>query len=418
MDELASVFQNVKFSCHSELKSFFWAQIAKRALTNKENCNENLRKMQNDTEIKISKILSYEAKLEEFFNRSQASNSKYPLEEYCSDDIEIDQGGLNSLIEKIKELSKDFTNSVKSTEENKIFEFLCGCDNEIKAACYLYAYLYKESFDRLISKIKSRSGSSLFCCKYLYNISEAPGKKTRLVSYDADTLKLKVTYLDTPEPLHIHTCVAQLPNNKIFCFGNSCPVSGITLIIDSNCDTKRLANGTPCFDAGAAYLNNAVYAFGGITKNSNSPSNFAEMFDLTKNKWYSIQPLPASSRWCSCVPFNRSILVTGNLHSKIYQYDTIIDSFTELPIELKRGEKILFIANFKVYAIDDTQTVYESEVGNEYSWKKTKISGCIASIQNYKTFHKDCIYSSGINQYSKFCYYKFNLSEKKLEYLE
>ncbi|CAG9325352.1 unnamed protein product [Blepharisma stoltei] len=64
----------------------------------------------------------------------------------------------------------------------------------------------------------------------LYNIIREH-KRPILNIYNTETETKKVKILHTSQPLDQWTCIAQLPNGKLFCFGNG-RASGVTVLIN------------------------------------------------------------------------------------------------------------------------------------------------------------------------------------------
>ncbi|CAG9322832.1 unnamed protein product [Blepharisma stoltei] len=78
----------------------------------------------------------------------------------------------------------------------------------------------------------------------LYNITRDKGsRRTYLTIYNTETETQEVKTLQTPEPLDGSTCITQLPNGKLFCFGNNTS-SGITVLIDVDGGAEVLPSGT------------------------------------------------------------------------------------------------------------------------------------------------------------------------------
>ncbi|CAG9335211.1 unnamed protein product [Blepharisma stoltei] len=78
----------------------------------------------------------------------------------------------------------------------------------------------------------------------LYNITtDYKTERTNLQIYNTETEAQEVKILWTPQLLDKETCITQLPNGKLFCYGNN-TLSGITVLIDVNGGIKVLPSGT------------------------------------------------------------------------------------------------------------------------------------------------------------------------------
>ncbi|CAG9317524.1 unnamed protein product [Blepharisma stoltei] len=74
----------------------------------------------------------------------------------------------------------------------------------------------------------------------LYSITQDDNEYdiTYLVIYSTESeIEKELKTLQTPEPLDLRTCITQLPNGKLFCFGNY-KDSGIAVQIDVNGESK------------------------------------------------------------------------------------------------------------------------------------------------------------------------------------
>ncbi|CAG9321851.1 unnamed protein product [Blepharisma stoltei] len=72
--------------------------------------------------------------------------------------------------------------------------------------------------------------------------------------------------------------ICQLPDNKLFCYGNTigwADLSGITFIINENYEVQVLPTGTPSLGCFGTYYKDCVYIFG---------CEFVERFNLINNE--------------------------------------------------------------------------------------------------------------------------------------
>ncbi|CAG9329808.1 unnamed protein product [Blepharisma stoltei] len=245
--------------------------------------------------------------------------------------------------------------------------------------------------------------------------------KVNLFIYDTKSEREEVQRLKTPKPLDRFSCAALLPNSELFCFGMY-PLFGTTLIFDSNYKAYELPSGTPCFYSSVIYFNTSVYCFGG--SNDQGLLNLSCRFDLNRNRWIKLAPMPKPDWYCNSITFNRNILISGVWNKNIWLYSVDIDSFSVIPYEfawLKR--KILINAEERLYLIEcEGEAIYESRVGDEYVWEiigNSIISLCPSYV--FWAYNERGIYIGCIEYKSRKKtrhYYKFNLDRKELIELE
>ncbi|CAG9317522.1 unnamed protein product [Blepharisma stoltei] len=239
----------------------------------------------------------------------------------------------------------------------------------------------------------------------LYNL-----KGDRLIIYNTETETQEVKILQTPQPLDLYTCTTQLPNGKLFCFGNIAPF-GNAALIDLNGGIEVLPSGTSCGFSSCICFNKSVYCFGGYNKGYLTLSS---KFDLDQNRWFQLTPMPRSDYQCHSIMFNGNILFSGYYNRHLFLYSIDIDSFSTIPYEFAiRRRKILINAE-RLYLIecDKGGVIYESEIGSYMNWipieKTIKIDW--STQQVYCSYNKGgiCIGIKGSD------YFKFDLKEKRV----
>ncbi|CAG9324881.1 unnamed protein product [Blepharisma stoltei] len=97
----------------------------------------------------------------------------------------------------------------------------------------------------------------------IYNIRNDTSR-TYLCIYDSESERKSTKSLDSSKSLDHGSCIALLPNGKLFCFDRHHPHSGITFIIDKNYKAKRLQSVAPCCLSSAIYFGKNAYCFGGL----------------------------------------------------------------------------------------------------------------------------------------------------------
>ncbi|CAG9331455.1 unnamed protein product [Blepharisma stoltei] len=242
----------------------------------------------------------------------------------------------------------------------------------------------------------------------LYHINDA-NNKTNLFIYDTETHIEESKILETPELLDYNTCIAQLPDGELFCFGNS-QLSGITLKISSDFQVQALPSGQPVSLSSAIYFNRSVYCFGG--SNGKKALKLSERFDLDQNCWIKLTPMPRADDGCHLVIFKQIFLISRYRDSNLLLYSIENDSFNTIPYEFAERKRKILINAERLYLIEcGNGKIYESGLGDEYTWKQIA-----SSIIEFKfPSQAYCVYNKGgvyIANSSNKRYYKFDLHQK------
>ncbi|CAG9320252.1 unnamed protein product [Blepharisma stoltei] len=216
------------------------------------------------------------------------------------------------------------------------------------------------------------------------------------------------------------TTIVNLPNYELFCYSNwrhkPWGISGASLIVDLISFTikKILPPGLPIRYSGGVYWNNSIYIFGGY--DGSKIKSIAKRFDLVQNRWYHICDLPKESDYTSCIVFNRKILISGLSHTDIYEYDEVIDEYSEIHVKaLKwRKERQLILGNSRAYIIQFPWSIFESRVNDQYHWRYIGEIKIQPYIFNQEKVHKNAIF---VNFKTSKCSYflKFDFFNKTIE---
>ncbi|CAG9322361.1 unnamed protein product [Blepharisma stoltei] len=243
----------------------------------------------------------------------------------------------------------------------------------------------------------------------LYNITKDEENRTNLIIYNTETDTQEVKIFQTPKSIDVGTCITQLPNGKLFCFGNY-ELSRTTGLIDVNGGIEVLPSGTCSNCPTCIYFNNSVYSFGGDNEKGLTLSS---RFDFDRNRWIQLAPMPRADYRCNSIIFNRNILISGWYNTNLLLYSIDIDSFSTIPYEFKVYTRKILINAERLYLIECMQgSIYESEIGSYSNWRrigKSKID-CNPD-QVYCSYNKGGIYISNIQGTCK-SYYYFNLDKK------
>ncbi|CAG9335877.1 unnamed protein product [Blepharisma stoltei] len=144
----------------------------------------------------------------------------------------------------------------------------------------------------------------------------------------------------------------------------------MVLIIDKSFRTRVLPSGTPCYSSSAVYFDKNVYCFGG-RYNVMSSAPLSERFDLDKNRWIKLTPMPKADFHCSSIAFNGNILISGFFNRNLLLYSIDMDSFSTISYDFTENKQKLLLNAWRLYLIEFRGgMVYESEAGNEYSWER------------------------------------------------
>ncbi|CAG9331495.1 unnamed protein product [Blepharisma stoltei] len=247
----------------------------------------------------------------------------------------------------------------------------------------------------------------------LYNVAKDWNRKGNLIIYSTETeTQEEAKILQTPEPLDATTCITQLPNGKLFCYGNL-KHYGITVLIDVNGEFEVLPSGTPCTFSSCIYFNNSVYCFGGYYYNHLTLSS---RFDLNWNRWIQLALMPKGDYYCNSIIFNGNILVSGFLNTNLLLYSIDIESFSTIPYEFETYKRKILINAERLYLIEcNMGSIYESEIGSCLNWRR--IGNSIIDHdphQVYCSYNKGFIWISTTSEKSWGIYYYFNLDQKQI----
>ncbi|CAG9331091.1 unnamed protein product [Blepharisma stoltei] len=284
------------------------------------------------------------------------------------------------------ELEKDFRATCSAYQSNSSI-----CDPPLMQAYQDYLNAYRQK-------------TSLYTLKIDYD------DITNLIIYDTETETKEAKILDTPESLGPSTCITQLSNGKLFCFGN-CPASGFAAIIDVDGRVELLPSGTPCHDSSYIYFNNSVYCFGGF---NDKYLTLSSRFDLDQNRWIQLAPMPDADSWFNSIIFNGNILISGSSNRKLLLYSIDIDSFSSFPYEFAELKRKILINAEKLYLIECGRngSIYERESEYEMNWRRIANStiNYIPDQVQY-SYNKGGIYI-GCVSFSFLYIYKFDLNKK------
>ncbi|CAG9316253.1 unnamed protein product [Blepharisma stoltei] len=303
------------------------------------------------------------------------------------------------IVKELRDKRSEVLNKPIDPELEKDFRRICTIYG--KDAC-IYDPLLQQAYQDYVNAYHKKAS--------LYTIVD-DNYRTNLIIYDTENQTEELKIIETPEPLNLFTCIAQLPNGNLFCFGNgSC--SGISLIIDENSRVRQLPSGTQCYSSSTIYFDHNIYCFGGYNE-CGEALTLSERFDLNENRWIKLSPLPQHDYWCHSIIFNRNILISGWNNKNVLIYSIDIESFSTIPYDFEAYKIKILINSERMYLTEINGSVYESEVSNEFVWRRISKSIINFSLyQVYLTYNKGEINIAGISGDTKICRYKFNLNQK------
>ncbi|CAG9330665.1 unnamed protein product [Blepharisma stoltei] len=333
--------------------------------------------------------------------------------------LENEKGLLNSHISTV---SSDLNNKSNETESalnvidslrNKIAEILSRPNNPeleidfrttcsaIQTSLSFYDPPLMQAYQDYLNAYQQKTS--------LYNITSY-NSTTKLHIYNTETETEELKILQIPERLDRGTCITQLPNGKLFCYGKGYPVSGTTVLIDANGVFEVLPSGTPCSISSCIYFDNSVYCFGGKNK---IDLTLSCRFDLDQNRWIQLIPMPQADCYFSSIIFKRNILISGYDSRHLLLYSIDIDSFSTVPYKFEDKKKKILINAERLYLIEcDKGSIYESEIGSYVNWRRIAYSKLNCNPdQVYCSYNKGGIYISTISDSTREYYY-FSLDQK------
>ncbi|CAG9327945.1 unnamed protein product [Blepharisma stoltei] len=277
---------------------------------------------------------------------------------------------------------------------------------------YLFYKNQSSRFDEALSKAYNEYITTYHHFSSLYFISEA-NSKNHLYVYNTESETKENKILEISESLDcFYAAITQLPNGELFVVGKN-GFSESTFIIDRNYEFRKLQYESYYFGSSAIYLNRNVYCFG--EKWNDSQLARSRRYDFDRNCWFDIAPMPQAYYMSHSVIFKGDILISGleNKHLLLYSID--IDSYSTIPYEFSICKrKILINVEERLYLFECRNGfIYESDVGNEYAWKKIK-----ENIISDNPFHVNCSYNKGgiyigtLQNDEEPHYYRFSLGLK------
>ncbi|CAG9327934.1 unnamed protein product [Blepharisma stoltei] len=215
--------------------------------------------------------------------------------------------------------------------------------------------------------------------------------RVNLTNYSKSEKQIDSLQNNVSQPQNISMCL--LPDKSIFCYGNY-PASGTTFRFYQNSTIKQLSDGDPSNGMGALYHDGFIYLFGGWNA-ADKAWNQAAKYELSTDKWYKICPLKENLSRVLCIAGNDGIAFVGYESSKLYSYNHKQGIYNEIYLNFATNTyKVLLQAENRVFLIESSKNIYESEPNQLSNWKIIEASqisyGCRAAYQVY--FNQSCYF--------------------------
>ncbi|CAG9326341.1 unnamed protein product [Blepharisma stoltei] len=222
------------------------------------------------------------------------------------------------------------------------------------------------------------------------------------------TLDKEKINLNLPENLSDSISCCQIPDDRIFCYGNvieNKQYSGLAFIIDKNFEIKIIESYTPCTHSSCAYFDGHVFIFGG--KNECQDLNIAAKYSISSNSWQKLPDMLVPSHGCSVVLFNNDFYISGINHDRIYSFNLESERYSDVAVKFKIGvPRIIICLKYSTMAFDSEENFYSSYSGKD--WMFCKVSGFPNLIpSSYKVRKGKVLYFC-----CKSSFYRFQMNSK------
>ncbi|CAG9322091.1 unnamed protein product [Blepharisma stoltei] len=230
-----------------------------------------------------------------------------------------------------------------------------------------------------------------------------------LNKFNIQTKAKEQVVLDIPENMTKYTACCQLPDGKIFCYGNYLEdrsYSGIAFIVDKNHQIELLPEFMQCAYSSCAYFEGRVFIFGG--KNWEGDLAIAAKYSIAEKTWFGLMNLPVASHGCSVVYYNKDFYISGINHDTLYAYNIEGNNYTRRDIRFKVGvPRIIMCLKYIIFICDSEENYFQSNVGKD--WMQGKVAGFPNIIpSSYKTRNEATMLFCCENRY-----YIFNSKAKE-----
>ncbi|CAG9327936.1 unnamed protein product [Blepharisma stoltei] len=245
--------------------------------------------------------------------------------------------------------------------------------------------------------------------------------RVNLTNFSKSEQQIDILQTEVSSAQHISMCL--LPDKSIFCYGDR-RSSGIAFRLYPDNTIKQLSNGDPSRSMGAVYHDGFIYLFGGYNAYNvndddyyiNDPLNQAAKYELSTDNWYKICPLKENLSWVSCIAGNYGIAFVGYQNKKLYSYNHKQDIYNEIYLNFQANTyKVLLQAENRVFLIESSRNIYESEPNKLSNWKTIGQSQIFcsnrAAYQVY--FNQSCYFMD-----NKYKIYKFDMKSLQLTMTE
>lgn len=204
-----------------------------------------------------------------------------------------------------------------------------------------------------------------------------------------------------------------LPDGRIFHYGGWIGNNNTQLCViinPTNRKIERVKDNKCVRNIGqCSYYKGNVYVFGGHNENT-IPDSYR--YNLLKDEWARIAPMPSKSRDTYSVTFGTRIVIGGQKHDSLYNYSPNADSYQESLHLTAEKMKIVWTGFGKVYVLSQNK-IFESGLFDLNQW------GCIRENVDIDD-NRLMGHSVRCSMWVYFLFedhnlYRFNLQDKSIE---
>ncbi|CAG9316182.1 unnamed protein product [Blepharisma stoltei] len=262
------------------------------------------------------------------------------------------------------------------------------------------------------------------CSKTLFTIRKLWNGSLELMELDTETSQLKYTPTNFKiDPLRLYDSLPIL-NSKLLIYENSyrqgsssaCIFNLQSYAIENKINWIEGFTQKPAFYEGWLYFFGSKFSF---VNNCYLP--FYKKLDLNLMKWSVLLENPAQHSQFDSIQFNNSILILEKKDTCIWQFDMFIESYSLLfktTVIRSVFGNTLATGNMRVYVFEGQGSIYESDIGNQYTLKIIGVCKIDIFDYVYKTNDDQNIFLASVINIEKdvwlYSYFRFNLENKSI----
>ena len=178
-----------------------------------------------------------------------------------------------------------------------------------------------------------------------------------------ETLPMKVNF-SVDKNWGAHACICKISDKELFIHGGYCFSFCDTYKLNlETLDIEVLPSWTPRYTAACVYKDSKVFVFGGIDENS--VLNTAAVYDLQKNTWNELSPMPKPSQTTTAVAYKNQLMIVGLELEMVFSFNNNMYYSLASPKLLPNTGKIILQAGSKYFIIQVTK-VWETQDFNKW----------------------------------------------------